>query len=51
MEIEPRPYPGTPRWVKLTAVLAGVLVLIVIALIHAGVLHGPGVHGLHGGHP
>jgi hypothetical protein len=43
-------YPGTPRWVKVTAILAGVLVLIFVALLHAGVLHGTGLHGLHGGH-
>ena len=34
-------YPGTPRWVKVTGVVAAVLVLIFIALLHAGVVHGP----------
>jgi hypothetical protein len=44
------PYPGTPRWVKVTAIIAGVMVLAVAALIHAGFLHGPGMHGDHGDH-
>lgn len=43
------PYPGTPRWVKVTGILAAVLVLIFIVLLHAGVLHPPRLHGLHGG--
>jgi hypothetical protein len=43
-------YPGAPRWVKVTAISAGVVVLIFVALLHAGVLHGPGLHGLHGDH-
>ena len=43
-------YPGTPRWVKVTGVLAAVLVLIFVALLHAGVVRGPGLHGGHGDH-
>jgi len=37
------PYPGTPRWVKLSGIAAGVLALVVAALI-AGGGHGPGRH-------
>jgi hypothetical protein len=44
-------YPGTPRWVKVAGVLAAVLVLILVALMHAGVLHGPGLHGGHSDQP
>jgi hypothetical protein len=43
------PYPGTPRWVKVSAILAGVLVLIFLALLHGDRLHPPGHHGAHGG--
>ena len=44
------PYPGTPRWVKLSGVTAGILALLIVVLIHAG-----GGHNLHsagslGGH-
>jgi hypothetical protein len=41
------PYPGTARWVKVTVIIAGVMVLIFVSLLHAGVLHGPGLHGDH----
>jgi len=43
-------YPGTPRWVKVTGVLAAVLVLIFVALLHSGV-RGTGLHGGQGDHP
>jgi hypothetical protein len=43
-------YPGTPRWVKVAGVVAAVLVLIFVALLHAGVIHGPGLHGGQGDH-
>lgn len=38
------PHGGTPRWVKVSAIVAvALLVLVVVALI-AGVDHGPGRH-------
>ncbi len=30
------PYPGMPRWVKVSGVVVGVLALLVIVLIHSG---------------
>lgn len=36
-------YPGTPRWVKMTGIVAGALVLLVVILILAG--GGPGRQG------
>jgi hypothetical protein len=46
------PYPGSPRWVKVTGIIAGLLVLVFVGLLHAGIIgrHGPGLHGLHSGH-
>lgn len=41
------PYPGAPRWVKLSGIVVAVLILlaaVVIALISAA--HGPGRHML-----
>lgn len=38
---DPRPYPGTPRWVKAFGVI--VLILTVVAIV-------TGVVGLHEGH-
>ena len=43
------PYPGAPRWVKTSALVVGLLALALAVLLHAGVLHGPGGHGLHHG--
>ena len=38
-------YPGTPRWVKVFALVAIVLVLLVVAVMLAiGGEHGPGRH-------
>ncbi len=39
---EPRPYPGAPRWVKLSWMVAGVLTLLVAIVIHGG--GGPNHH-------
>jgi hypothetical protein len=36
--------PGTPRWVKVTAIAALVLVLVLILMMLAGGEHGPGRH-------
>lgn len=39
----PPPYPGTPRWVKVSGIVVGVLVLLAVILMLAG--GGPGRHG------
>jgi hypothetical protein len=39
--------PGMPRWVKVSAIVVGVLILLVVVLALTGVLggqHGPGRH-------
>jgi len=43
---EPLRYPGTPRWVKVSAIVVGILVLLVVILMVTGVggPHGPGRH-------
>jgi len=33
---DPPPYPGTPRWVKASGIVVGVLVLLIAILIHVG---------------
>ena len=45
------PYPGTPRWVKVSGIIALVLVLLVGIMMLAGVGgdHGPGRHMPSGG--
>jgi hypothetical protein len=35
-----RPYPGAPRWVKVSGIIGGVVALFVVILMHAG--GGPG---------
>lgn len=46
---DPRPYPGTPRWVKAFGVI--VLILAVVAIVTGvGGLH-EGRHMLHGDSP
>ncbi len=48
---ESRP-PGTPRWVKVLAIVAVVVVvLIVVVALVAGGEHGPGRHMPGGGNP
>ena len=46
-----RPTPGTPRWVKVSGIIALVLVLVFLVLLLTG-NHGPGRHssGVVGGH-
>jgi hypothetical protein len=40
-----RPYPGTPRWVKVFGVIVIVVVLLVVAVMFiSGGEHGPGRH-------
>ena len=40
------PYPGTPRWVKASGMVVGVLILLLAILVFIGVggPHGPGRH-------
>lgn len=43
-------YPGTPRWVKVFAIVALILVLLVVIMVFAsGGGHGPGRHMPSGG--
>ncbi len=43
-------YPGTPRWVKVSGIIAFVLVLLVVVmLVIGGGSHGPGRHTPSGG--
>jgi hypothetical protein len=32
----PPPFPGAPRWVKLSGITVGVVTLLVVILLHAG---------------
>jgi len=43
---DPAPYPGVPRWVKVSAILSAVVVLFVVVLIlvDGSGRHGPGRH-------
>jgi hypothetical protein len=43
---DPPSYPGAPRWVKVSGIIAIVLVLLVIIAVFTGVggPHGPGRH-------
>ena len=43
-DMEPSPV-GTPRWVKVFAVIAAVVVVVFIVLLVVGGGHGPGRHG------
>ncbi len=38
------PYPGTPRWVKVFAIIVIVVVLLVLTMMFIGGEHGPGRH-------
>jgi hypothetical protein len=41
------PYPGIPRWVKVSGIIVIVLVLLIVIIMFTGVggKHGPGMHG------
>jgi hypothetical protein len=43
---DPPPYPGAPRWVKVSGIAVGGLILLAVILMIAGVggPHGPGRH-------
>jgi hypothetical protein len=43
-----QPTPGTPRWVKVFAIVGAVVVLLIVILLLTG--HGPSQH-MHGGRP
>ena len=46
---DPPPYPGTPRWVKVFAIIVVVVVLLVVArMLVGGGEHGPGRHAPSG---
>lgn len=51
--VEPPPYPGAPRWVKVSGIVAIVLVLLVIIALFTSVggPHGPGRHMPSSGAP
>ncbi len=43
------PYPGAPRWVKITGALIGVLIVLLVVVVFVGVEgHGPGSHASPG---
>ena len=46
----PLPYPGAPRWVKVSGIVVGVVTLLVVVLIHTGGGHNMQSAGGHGGH-
>ena len=43
-EEEELPHPGAPRWVKVSVIVAGVLVVLVVIALLVGGDHGPGRH-------
>ncbi len=47
---DPVPYPGAPRWVKVSGIVVGVVALLVVVLIHAGGRHNMQSAGGLGGH-
>jgi len=47
------PYPGTPRWVKVSGIIVIALVLMIVMMLTGWGGHGPGRHlqsGAPGGH-
>lgn len=41
--VDPPPYPGLPRWVKISGIVGGLLLLLLVVAMFAGA--GPGRHG------
>lgn len=39
---------GTPRWVKITAIVTGAVLVVVVLVLVFGGGHGPGRHGAGG---
>jgi hypothetical protein len=53
-DVDRRSPPGVPRWVKLSVLIVGALILVVVVLALTRVLggeHGPGRHLPGGGNP
>lgn len=46
-------YPGTPRWVKISGIVIGILALLLVVVIVTGIggPHGPGRHTFSGDGP
>lgn len=44
--VDPTPYPGMPRWVKISGIFLGVIVLLAVILMATGIggPRGPGRH-------
>ena len=44
--VDPVPYPGMPRWVKISGIMLGVIILLAVILMVTGIggPHGPGRH-------
>jgi hypothetical protein len=40
---DPRPYPGTPRWVKVSGIIAVVVIVLLLIVVLTGIggPHGP----------
>jgi hypothetical protein len=47
---DPLPYPGTPRWVKVSGIAVVVVATLVVVLIHVGGDHHMQSAGVHGDH-
>ena len=45
--VDRRPYPGTPRWMKVSGIILFVLVVLIAVLHLSG--HGMGHHMVHSG--
>jgi len=44
--VDPAPYPGMPRWVKISGIILGVMIVLAVILMATGIggPHGPGRH-------
>jgi hypothetical protein len=47
---DPLPYPGAPRWVKVSGIVVGVMALLVVVVIHVSGDHNMQSAGGPGGH-
>ncbi len=48
---DPLPYPGAPRWVKVSGIVVSVVALLFFVVIHVGGGHNMHSAGGLGGHP
>ena len=46
---DPPSYPGTPRWAKVSWIIAAVVILLFVIVLLTRGPHGPGRHGDGGG--